>query len=130
MGSWFSSNRNESDHARDTVRIRELEKQIEALTKLNEDLQQQVKTLREHTLRAAGGNTSFKVSSISKEKLLAWVDDQLQNQESNSKWIPDFAERKLKADIFAMMLGMVDHVLETTKVEIMGHVIRFDLTQE
>jgi hypothetical protein len=127
MGNWFTP----SSSVRDTVRICELEKEIELLRKLNDELVRQIKTSREHTLRVAGGNTSVKVlPSVSKEKLMAWVDDQLQKQESNSKWIPDFAERKLKVDIFNMILGMVDHILETTKVEIMGHVIRFDLAQD
>lgn len=124
-----SSGRNEVS---DAIRVRELEKEVEALRGLNEEMHQKVRAGREHTLRAIGGGgaSALKISSISREKLMAWVDDQLQNQDSNCTWIPDFAERKLKADIFAMLLGLVEHILETTKIEVMGHAIRFELTQE
>lgn len=125
MGNWFST----SNQPGLTIKIYELEKEIEALKLLNEELHQQIKQNREYRLRAAGG-TALKISGISHDKLLEWVDDQLKKQESNCKWIPDFAERKLKADIFAMLLGSIEHILSTAKVEVMGHAIRFDLTNE
>ena len=125
MGNWFT---------RDSIKIYELEREVAALRQLNEELRQQIAS-------SAGPNVShlkmlktvgapIKVSGISHEKLMAWVDDQLKNKDSNSKWIPDFAERKLKTEMFEMILGIVEHALATTKIEVMGHVIRFNLTQE
>lgn len=132
MGNWFT---------RDSIKIYELEREVAALRQLNEELRQQIASSvgpnvsHLKMLKTVGGalpqdRTPIKVSGISHEKLMAWVDDQLKNKDSNSKWIPDFAERKLKTEIFEMILGIVEHALATTKIEVMGHVIRFDLTQE
>lgn len=61
---------------------------------------------------------------------MAWVEASLAKPEGNIGWMPDAIEKKLKSDIFVMLLGLVDHILETTKIEIMGHDISFAVHPE
>lgn len=88
--------------------------------------------------QAATKTTSpVRVSSVSRDHLLAWMDERIAIEEPDpDNWIPDALERQLldykrqvKEEVFMMMLDTFDHILETTKIEFMGHVISFDLAQ-
>jgi len=67
-------------------------------------------------------------SPISREKILEWVDKQLDDPANNIGFIPDKIERQLKSQIFLTVLNMLDYILETTKIEMMGHQISFDMS--
>lgn len=114
MGAWNS-------------RERELQRELDAVKKVNEQLLEEIRHNREQRLAVAGGQRTIKGVNISRERVLAWVDDQLSKPDSNIGWMPDVVERKLKTDIFVMLLGLVEHLLETTKIEVMGHEISFEL---
>lgn len=119
MGSWFSSDE-------------DLRRELEATKKINEQLRSELAEVMgvvEETLQntPATRKNSMHITSVSRKKLLQWVDHQLEKEGSNIVWMPDAVERQLKADIFSMMLNMFDHILETTKIEIMGHKVVLDL---
>ena len=119
MGAWFSS----------YDKIQELEHELIAQKKINEQLLLEIRQLRDELIHIKTGNKPVGMSftKISRAKIMEWVDDQLKNSEANIAWMPDYVERQLKTDIFTMLLALIDHILETTKIDFMGHEMRFDI---
>jgi len=110
MGNWISSN----EQLTNTI-----EQQAQAIV----ELKQQVAELQKNN----GSPTRPKLPSVSRKKLLVWIDKQLDDPANNITAMPDFMERQLKAQIFGMLLNMIDYILETTRIDFMGHSIKFDL---
>ena len=69
------------------------------------------------------------VTSISRGIIEGLVDAQLDDPDKNIGWMPDGIERRLKVEIMMLVANMIDHMLETTRVEFMSHEMRFDLVQ-
>jgi hypothetical protein len=110
MGNWLSSD----EELRNT--IAEQKKEIQ-------DLKQAVSQLQSPSMAITP-----KLPNVSREKIMAWVDKQLDDPDNNIGFMPDSIERKFKAQIFGMVLNMFDYMLETTKIEFMGHEIKFNLS--
>ena len=100
MGGWWSQNEE----------IEKLKKEIEEL-----------KQTQNQNNKPKSTDTK-----ISRESLIQWVNNQLSDPTTNITLMPDFVERRLKVQIFEMILNMFDYILETTKVEFMGQKIVFD----
>lgn len=65
--------------------------------------------------------------SISNEQILSWVEDELKDPESNITMMPDYMEKKLKMQIFTILLRMLEKVLSTTKVSFINHELYFKI---
>jgi len=113
MGNWFSSNE---------VLEKIIEDQKETIINLNAELAK----LKLEKSRNFGGP----LTKISKDKLLNWIDAQLDMPENNIGFIPDKIERKLKGQIYMTVLNMLDYILETTTIDFMGHTVKFDISSE
>jgi len=102
------------------------------------ELRSEIRNIRRNRSAAADITSPVRISSISRDHLLAWMDEKITEEEPDSEnWVPDSLERylidykrELKTEVFMMMLDSLDHILESTKIEFMGHVISFDLGQE
>jgi hypothetical protein len=53
----------------------------------------------------------------------------LEKEECNITYIPDFVEKRIYEKIFTMLLGIIEHALETSSINFMGHQIRTYVTQ-
>jgi len=113
MGNWFSSNE---------ILEKIIEDQKERIINLNAEI---ARLKLEKTRNLGGAHTQ-----ISRDKLLSWIDNQLDMPENNIGFIPDKIERKLKAQIYTTVLNMLDYILETTTIDFMGQTIKFDITSE
>lgn len=98
MGGWFSSELDE-----------ELCRALDDQKKVNEELRKEIETLREKKKR----NTP----NVPRKLIESWVDAQMADSSKNLKWMPDFVERKLKIDIMIMVATMMEHIMETSRVQ-------------
>ena len=106
--------------------IAELQKQNKALQQLNKELRKELHN-RQHV---PGHAEQMPVNaSVSTDVIKQYVSDMLEKEECNIGYIPDFVERQLYEKMFGMLLGLLEHTIETTSVNFMGHQIRFYLTR-
>lgn len=68
--------------------------------------------------------------SFSEDKIDAFVDKLLENQSINMSLMPDYIEKQLYKNVFSICLGILDTVLDTVKIEFMGHKIVIDLSPD
>ena len=66
-------------------------------------------------------------TQISTEAIKNYVDDLISNEDVNIRYLPDFVERQLYRNIFNIMLNILDHVLNNSKVSLFNHEIKFDV---
>ena len=66
-------------------------------------------------------------NSISTDKIEEFVDGMIQNKSINFTMIPDYIEKKLYVNVFSIVLNILDMLLDSVNVEIMGHKITIDI---
>lgn len=109
-------------------KITYLEQQVETLKSLNEELQNRIKNKVSND--ASNVHKQNIATKVSTQEIKKYVEEMLKNKDVNIKMLPDFVERKIYQNMFEMILGMVDHILETTKIDFMGHEILFDVREK
>ena len=97
---------------------REQAKLIAKQEKIIEDMR---KELRNHRLMVANNAPAPTPAQVSRAKILECIDKQLDDPNNNITLMPDCIERQLKAQIFTMFLNLLDELLLTTRMELMGH---------
>lgn len=117
--------------------VRDLKKENESLKEYNEQLHNKILEInrkinnscveKKSVNQGSGINKSQRLSEISKVKIEAYVEEMLKDKSINIKYLPDFVEEALYRNIFGMLLNLLDHILETSNVELLGHNIKFDL---
>lgn len=107
--------------------IRELKKQNKSLMKMNEDLRKDLKKLMNPDRSGVNIPPNRQVSM---EVIRQYISDMLENEDCNIEYLPDFVERRLYEKIFSMLMGLMEHTLETTSVNFMGHQIRCYVTRD
>jgi hypothetical protein len=107
------------------IRIEELQKEIETLRAINADLEEKLQEKEE-----IGENKPKIKTKVSTEQIKKYVDNMLKDPDLNIKYLPDFVERQIYKNIFKMLLQTTDHILETTKIEFLGHTVNFDVTSD
>ncbi len=112
------------------TRIGELEKQVNTLENMNHKLRKDLHHVKNHKSKESSGITEaskIKISELSKDRIDAFVEDLLTDENVNVKYLPDFVEKQLYRNIFNMLIGILDNVMETTNVQFMGHQLKFDI---
>ena len=66
-------------------------------------------------------------SSISSEQIETFVDEMMQNKSINFSMIPDYIEKKLYVNVFSIVLNILDSLLDSISIQIMGHKISIDI---
>lgn len=66
-------------------------------------------------------------NSISLEKIEMFVDEMMENKSINFTMIPDYIEKKLYINVFSIVLNILDSLLDSVSVQIMGHKISIDI---
>lgn len=117
-------------------KVAELKKQNKSLKHLLEIEQKEKAVLRKKILEAAGkigDNEAAGISSnqnksdVSRLKIEEFVDKMLEDENVNIKYLPDFVEKKIYINVFNLVLGLLDNLMDSTKIEFMGHHIKLDL---
>ena len=67
-------------------------------------------------------------NSISSEQIELFVDGLMKNKSINFSMIPDYIEKKLYTNVFTIVLNILDTILDSVNIEIMGHKIIVDIT--
>lgn len=110
----------------------EYKQQISELQKQNKSLQQLNKELRKelHAIQHKQGHAEQMPinAPVSMEVVKQYVSEMLEKEECNIGYIPDFVERELYEKMFTLLLGLLEHTIETTSVNFLGHEIRFYMT--
>lgn len=133
-----SSKRNTSSP--DNTEVSQLRRENESLRSINKDLHQRLRDLTalsnndtnsdEHPIqsfRNASNTPSMRLTEISKVQLEAYVEKLLDDPKVNSNYIPDFVEESIYRNALGMVLNLLDHILETTKIELLGHQLKLDI---
>jgi hypothetical protein len=64
---------------------------------------------------------------ISSDNISNFVDDLLDNKEVNMSYLPDGIEKQIYKNLLVYGLNIVKEVISTSKIEIAGHEITFNI---
>ncbi len=68
--------------------------------------------------------------AISKSNINKYVENLVENKETNIAYLPDFVERQIYRNIFGMALVLFEQVIDSTSLTILGHELSFNLHPE
>lgn len=138
MGSWLSTSHtsqqlvcnckkntskfNDNDDILHKYRtdLAELQKQNDSLKALNHQLHLEIKCNKEVS-------DLVHSKSISMIGIDEYVEKMLLDPNVNINYLPDFVERQLYRNVLKMILGLMDHVLKNSHVNLLNHEIHFDV---
>jgi len=104
----------------------DLNKQVEALKAINNGLEKQmIEITQDISLnRLINPNAQTKIfSQLSKQKIQELVDRMISNEAINIAYLPDFAEKQLYKNMFNILLGLLNELIEGSSIDILGHEI-------
>jgi len=109
--------------------VKELKKQILSLQEINTSLEN--KLLQNSITK----NISIKkekprLAKLSEEKINHFVKEILKDKNINIKYFPDFVEEKIYQNVFTILVNLLDHLVDTTSIKLLGHEINFDFSAE
>ena len=104
----------------------ELNKQINSLKTMNSALE--AKLLHETTINNPEGIQ--KLQELSKRKIDEYVEQLLTDETVNISYLPDFVEKKIYKNVFSLLIGLLNNVLGTTAVKLLGHQLTFMITPD
>jgi hypothetical protein len=106
------------------IKIDKLQNENESLKAINIELEKKLTETSEISLE--NGDSGRPLREISKERITKSVERLIQS-ETNIKWLPDFVERQLYRNIFNILIGLLDELVTTTSMEILGHTLTMHL---
>lgn len=109
------------------LKIHELEKQIESLKHINKELEARKQYPPEESkpITVVRGHT--KLTELSRTRVNEFVDKLLEDDNVNIKYLPDFVERRIYQNVFNILVNILDNIVETTTINIMGHHLILDV---
>jgi len=110
------------------LKIHSLEIDKEALQKTNQLLEHKIKTLMLVKTESVVSN-SDRTLDFAKSKIIleSYIEELLQNPEININYFPDGLERQLYRNVFRVLLGALDKVVENTSLNVLGHTIKLEM---
>lgn len=107
----------------------ELKKEINALKKINENLENKNSELLSNVNANADKkeNVDDMIENVSKEKIDEFVNKILQDENVNIGLMPDVIERQIYRNVFTIILGLVSNMANTTSIKFMDHNLCFNL---
>lgn len=109
----------------------ELKKQIEVLKNLNRKLE------TKHVSRSKPVPKSeilgkpvekISLSELSETKVDEFVEKILDDSDINIGYFPDYIERKIYKNVFKILVNLLDELVDTTSIGLLGHQIKLDMT--
>lgn len=109
--------------------VKELQKQVESLKEMNKSLENQL--AQQSNINSVSLNKKrSRLAKLSEKKIDEFVKEILQNKNINIKYFPDFVEEKIYKNIFTILVNLLDHLIDTTSIQLLGHEINFDFAPE
>ena len=98
----------------------ELKKQIESLKLFNSSINEKT-----------SNNTINKGKmKLSKTKINNYVDEIINNSETNIRYLPDFVEKQIYRNVFRIGINLMDKICESSSINIFGHTLSFEFDPE
>ena len=97
--------------------IEELTKQINALKTINANLEKEKVTIVDHK----------QSKQLSKLRVNEFVDQLLQDHAVNIEYLPDFVEKQIYRNVLNLLIGLLNHTLDSTNIEFLGHDLKFTI---
>lgn len=111
------------------LKIHNLEVDKLALQKTNQLLENKIKTLMQvNSATAVSNNNGTLDFAKSKVILETYIEELLQDPEININYFPDGLERQIYRNVFGVLLGALDKVVENTSLNVLGHTIKLEMT--
>lgn len=114
-------------------KIDELECHIDLLKKQNEKLKSEINNANNQHNEVMLNKTivnatdKIKLSESSKERINVFVEELLNDENVNIKYLPDFVERQIYRNVFNLLINLLEHILNTINIQFMGHEVKLDL---
>jgi len=90
--------------------------------------------LKENTTHKSGLSVSSlsgkEIKIQSEKKIDGFVDNILNNPDTNIYWLPDIVERRLYKKIAIIIVNLLESTVENSDITFLGHKIRFVMDQE
>jgi len=71
-----------------------------------------------------------KLSELSEQKIDEFVEEILKDKDINIGYLPDFVEKRIYKNVFTILVNLLDHVVDSTSVKLLGHEINFDFAPD
>lgn len=124
MNMHVADKNRELDAAKKMIEVQS--KKIRDLEKKNSEL-----TLLCHNTSGTNmQNARLDLKELSKDRIDIIVDDLLKNEDINIKYFPDWVEKKLYTNVFTILVGIIENILEDASINFLGHQISFQLKPE
>jgi signal transduction histidine kinase len=120
----------ESDLRKLEVDNRELKKQVNSLININIIQEKELNKKQYSVSFNKNLNNRENLTEVSKDKIKHYVDNLLENSDTNISYLPDFVEKKIYTNILGVALKVLDDMLQTTTMKFLGHEIAFDLRED
>ena len=101
----------------------------EYLKKVNLSLIKEINQLKENLNKDTGlslttlSNKEIKIQS--EKKIEEFVQNILDNPDTNISWLPDVVERRLYKNIATIIINLLESTIENSDITFLGHKIRF-----
>lgn len=101
----------------------------EYLKKVNISLIKEINQLKENMNKDTGlslttlSNKEIKIQS--EKKIEEFVQNMLDNPDTNISWLPDVVERRLYKNIATIIINLLESTIENSDITFLGHKIRF-----
>jgi primase-polymerase (primpol)-like protein len=102
----------------DALKNHLLSKQIASSTSISSNLGTDETELENELKRA---------KELSQAHIANFVDDILKDENMNIKYLPDWVEKQLYVNIFTLLISLLQKVLLTSNLKVIGHEMTFDL---
>jgi len=106
----------------------ELKKQLNALKNINQGLENKIVNKEIKITHSREGTTKkIELSELSKHRIEQFVNKLLADKDINIQYLPDFVEKQLYKNVFTILLGLLENILDTTSIKFLGHDLTFEL---
>lgn len=106
--------------------ISELEKQIYSLQSIQDQLEEKLKN-RPVVETKAINHSDQSVVQLSRDRIDEWVEELLEKDYVNIRYLPDFVERQIYRNALGMGLNILDRAVNSVNIKFMGHQLAFDI---
>lgn len=134
-------------HIEYEVKYMEMQKQIDALLSVNKSLEAKLmfhetnnlKQNDDRRFKALTGQNdqnaqtpkhiaNLNQSEISIKQMDMFVEKLLNDKNVNIKYLPDFVEKQLYRNVFTILLGLIENLVDSVEIQLMGHRISMYVT--
>ena len=112
--------------------INDLNKQLTSVKNVNKELEDTMKD-KNALIERMGANINTDddvkelVKMLSKEQINRYVEELLEDEGTNIKYLPDFVERQIYRNIFKLIIKLMNKILGSMSFELVGHKLHMNM---